>query len=444
MLLLTGIALLCSAAQATPAASPYAGRSSATATLRMALTEDQVEREIPVGLASLVRAGLAASEQLGDSVLGRSLSADTHDARWRALFDPRAARKQLSRDLTRIVTDLEFEPLIEAELPAGFPAPTTVGEIELKRYPVYRMVRADVSGSGSGGAFWKLFTHIQKGDIAMTAPVEMGWSGTEREASMAFLYGSTELGATGLDGSLEVLDVEPLWAISLGCRGDATRAEVAAAHTELQRWLDARGDLVVVGALRTLAYNSPMVPRERRYFEVQLQVQPTQASDDRRVVIDFSDPREARRWQPVDDRVMGGVSASRLVYDPSGSSVFTGNLSLENNGGFASVRASLAERALERGRTLVLSCRGDGKAYKLRLRMTGAFDGVSYEARFETQAGVLTEHSFALADFVPVWRGRPVPDAGPLDGASVQNVGLMISDGQAGEFRLQVLSLAVL
>ena len=447
MLLLTGIALLCTAAQATPAVTSQTARTRATTTLRTALAEDRVERETPVGLASLLRAGLAASEQLGDSVLGRSLSADTRDARWRGLLDPRAARRQLARDLTSVVTDLEFEPLIEAELPVGFPEPTPVGEIELKRFPVYRMVRADMSGRGSGRAFWKLFTHIQKSDIAMTAPVEMEWSGTAgatRESSMAFLYGSPQLGATGPDGSLEVLDTEPTWAVSLGCRGDATRETIQAARQELERWIAARADLLVIGDLRTMGYNSPMVPRDRRYFEVQLPVQPMEAKAQRQVVVDFTDPREAQRWRAVDDRVMGGISLSDLEYSGQGSSSFAGELSLERNGGFASVRAALPERSLEGARALLLRVRGDGKAYKLRLRSAEDPDGVHHEARFQTEAGVETEYSFALSDFAAVWRGRSVPDAEPLDPAAIRSLGLMISDGQAGQFRLEVFTLAML
>jgi NADH dehydrogenase [ubiquinone] 1 alpha subcomplex assembly factor 1 len=442
--LLLGIALLCVGSQDAPGSGAATSRLRAAATLRSALEEDRVLDETQVGLTNLLSAGQTASKQLGDSVLARALLKSTSDARWRELFDAREARRSLVRELKALRADLEFEPQVEAELPVGFPGLTPVGEIELKLYPHYRMVRADMSGSGSQSAFWKLFKHIQAGEIAMTAPVEMAWSDADREASMAFLYGSTEIGTPGPNGELEVLDIKPLAAISLGCRGDATRAGVAAARVELQRWLEARGDLVVAGELRTLGYNSPMVARERRYFEVQLPVQRMEQASDRRVILDFSDPRETQRWQPLDDSVMGGVSASRLERSASGASCFVGNMSLENNGGFASVRAPLSEGVLKNTQTLVLTCRGDGKSYKLRLRSSGSSDGVNYEARFQTEAGALTEHRFALTDFVPVWRGRRVPDARPLDAASVQSIGLMISDGQAGSFRLELRSLAAL
>ena len=44
-------------------------------------------------------------------------------------------------------------------------------------------------------------------------------------------------------------------------------------------------------------------------------------------------------FSPIDDRVMGGRSASRLRHDPAGHAVFEGEVSLADGGGFASVRS---------------------------------------------------------------------------------------------------------
>lgn len=167
-----------------------------------------------------------------------------------------------------------------------------------------------------------------------------------------------------------------------------------------------------------------------------------------RLVVDFADSREAARWRSIDDRVMGGVSISRMEA-ASGCSLFTGELSLENQGGFASVRAPLAGAAggvgvLAGARALVLACRGDGKSYRLRLRTEPGFDGVNHEARFETRAGQRSEVTLELSAFAPVWRGRPVLDAPRLDPAAVQSLGLMLADRQVGRFRLELFTLRAL
>lgn len=54
----------------------------------------------------------------------------------------------------------------------------------------------------------------------------------------------------------------------------------------------------------------------------------------------FETPVSTQLWQAINDGVMGGVSVSRLRFDSTGYAVFEGVVSLENNGGFASVRAS--------------------------------------------------------------------------------------------------------
>jgi hypothetical protein len=145
-------------------------------------------------------------------------------------------------------------------------------EVELKRYPAYRM--ASAPSGGRGGGFWTLFRHIESNEIAMTAPVEMTYAEGERlrEERMAFLYGSMEIGETGTDGQVDVVDVAPAWVVSMGCRGRMTRARVAEARAELERWVSASGAWEIAGPLRSMGYNSPMVPASRSYFEVQLPV----------------------------------------------------------------------------------------------------------------------------------------------------------------------------
>lgn len=165
----------------------------------------------------------------------------------------------------------EFQPIKEAEMPRGFPAPTPVGEIEVKEYPAYR--RATASGLGD---FWTLFRHIQQNDIAMTAPVEMdfGDSNAERSGkrSMSFLYERPDQGSTGKQGRVEVVDVEAATVVSVGCRGQQTNAAVAEARARLLKWLDENDAYVPVGPLRVMGYNSPFVPRDKNFFEVQIPV----------------------------------------------------------------------------------------------------------------------------------------------------------------------------
>ncbi|MDZ7616073.1 MAG: heme-binding protein [Patescibacteria group bacterium] len=169
-------------------------------------------------------------------------------------------------------TDEEFTIIKEAEMPSGFPAPTPVGRIEVKQYPAYR--RATATGMGQ---FWTLFRHIKQTDVAMTAPVEMDYgpagAGGGGSASMSFLYERPNQGAAGKQGGVEVMDVEAATVVSIGCRGRQTAAAVSEAQDRLLLWLDENGGYAPSGSLRVMGYNSPFVPREKNFFEVQIPVE---------------------------------------------------------------------------------------------------------------------------------------------------------------------------
>ncbi len=141
---------------------------------------------------------------------------------------------------------------------------------------------------------------------------------------------------------------------------------------------------------------------------------------------------------------MGGVSASRLRFDVAGHAVFEGDVSLENNGGFASVRASWLDLGCADTVAYGLTAWGDGHTYKLNLRTDSGFDGVNYQAVFTPAPGLWTQTVLPVAAFAPNFRGRVVQAAPPLQPEQVRQVGLMISDKQAGEFRLPVKTLEAL
>ncbi len=155
----------------------------------------------------------------------------------------------------------------------------------------------------------------------------------------------------------------------------------------------------------------------------------------------FNTPRSINGWTAIDDRIMGGVSASTFRHDPAGHAEFSGIVSPDNGGGFASVRhptLSLGDAHTQAYRLEVL---GDGKRYKLNLRTDQTFDGVNYQASFAPPAGQWTTLFLPLAAFEPRFRGRLV-QAPPLAPDRVSQVGLMIGDKQWGEFRLLLRLIA--
>lgn len=157
----------------------------------------------------------------------------------------------------------------------------------------------------------------------------------------------------------------------------------------------------------------------------------------RKAITDFKHP-PLLRWTSVNDVVMGGVSDSLMQVSEEGTGIFTGHLSLENNGGFASVRAPLPENDFTGFNGIMLRVNGDGKHYSFRVRTDMMFDGVFYRQEFGTAAGEWMEVKLLFSEFQPSFRGRIISDVPPLDPSRIFQIGFLISEKQEGSFRLEI------
>jgi len=172
------------------------------------------------------------------------------------------------------------------------------------------------------------------------------------------------------------------------------------------------------------------------------------------VIVSFPDASSVSAWRNVDDSVMGGVSASRSFWvasDGRGAMEFTGDLSTENNGGFAStlsrVDTGMGMRAAG-ARALGLRALGDGRTYLLQLR-AGPSGADRWISRFTPPSGDVGGSApnieLPLASFEPVNQFlRPVDPMAELDPASISQIGIYVLDSQVGSFRLVVESISAL
>lgn len=163
------------------------------------------------------------------------------------------------------------------------------------------------------------------------------------------------------------------------------------------------------------------------------------------LLFDFTTPDAVRPWRAIDDRVMGGISRSRLRHDPAGHAVFEGEVSLERNGGFASVRSAAGEHGWPQAVAVLLEVRGEARQYKLSLLMDDGFDGVNYQAGF-APAGEAAWQTVQLpvTDFRASFRGREILNAERLDPGRIRQVGLLIAGKQAGPFSLVIRRITLI
>ena len=126
-----------------------------------------------------------------------------------------------------------------------------------------------------------------------------------------------------------------------------------------------------------------------------------------------------------------------------GHAVFQGTVSLERNGGFASVRSSPADRGRAGATWCLIEVRGDVRQFKLSLLTDDGFDSVNYQATFTPERQAWQTLTLPLSGFQPTFRGRAVPGTPPLDPARIRQVGLMIAAGQAGPFELHIREITL-
>ena len=154
-----------------------------------------------------------------------------------------------------------------------------------------------------------------------------------------------------------------------------------------------------------------------------------------RTIVDFG--LESTPWRNIDDVVMGGVSSSRMRLE-EGVAVFEGHLSLENNGGFASVRSEVVQQDLTGYTGVRVRVKGDGRKYQFRIHTGTEMDGPSYQMPFETVKDTWLEVDLPFSGFVASFRGRALPDHPPIDLAKIRTLGLLVADKQQGDFRLEI------
>lgn len=154
----------------------------------------------------------------------------------------------------------------------------------------------------------------------------------------------------------------------------------------------------------------------------------------------FTSADSLKSWTSVNDGVMGGVSKGAFKRTEQGTLLFSGELSLENNGGFASIRTRPSELKLSGMSAVVVKARGDGRTYWVELRASGQMGGSSFRADLPTTAGEWQETSIPFADFKPQAFGQDLPFKA-INPAAVTSVGFMLADKKAGPFSLEIASV---
>ena len=169
--------------------------------------------------------------------------------------------------------------------------------------------------------------------------------------------------------------------------------------------------------------------------------QPVWSTSEDNMLFHFTDLNHFAKWNINNDTVMGGISQSQVNLDAQQHLLlFTGSVSLENNGGFASTESRFSSH-ITAASILTLAVKGDGKTYQLRVKTPSLSDGEAYVANFTTRANTVTQHAFTAADFTVSFRGRSVENAPDLHFDDIDRVGFLVAQKQQGPFAIELHSI---
>jgi len=153
------------------------------------------------------------------------------------------------------------------------------------------------------------------------------------------------------------------------------------------------------------------------------------------IIFDFNKNSNIEDWRIVDDVVMGGKSSGSFKLCPEGFGLFEGEISLENNGGFSSVRYQFKKLKVNEASSIIIRLKGDGKNYQFRVKDNlGTY--YSYIAAVQT-SGVWQEMEIPLKDMYPSFRGRRL-DQPKFSHDYVEEIVFLMSNKTPEKFKLLI------
>jgi hypothetical protein len=161
----------------------------------------------------------------------------------------------------------------------------------------------------------------------------------------------------------------------------------------------------------------------------------TSAMAQEKTLYDFKSNQSINDWLIVNDGVMGGRSQSEIYQSSEGHAVFEGRISLENNGGFASVRHRLSINNIQSFTYVNLRVKGKPSTFQFRIKKNNS-DSYSYIQEFEVTSEWNTVR-LKLSDFYPRFRGRSL-NLPNFEADSIEEIALLIGNKKKEVFKLEI------
>jgi hypothetical protein len=159
--------------------------------------------------------------------------------------------------------------------------------------------------------------------------------------------------------------------------------------------------------------------------------------DYEKILLNSALMKNENEWRIVNDGVMGGLSSSNVAVKDE-KIIFSGSVSLENNGGFASLRSPVKDYNFEKFTGLEIKIKGDGKRYSISMKETTYFSGYFYTSTFETQKDESIIVKIPFEQFKLYYFGKETNSSKKIPLNNIKEISFLIGDKQAGEFKAEI------
>ena len=158
------------------------------------------------------------------------------------------------------------------------------------------------------------------------------------------------------------------------------------------------------------------------------------------IIFDFKKDVSINNWLIVDDVVMGGKSYGNFHINKKGHGEFSGDVSLDNNGGFSSVRYRFNKENTTAFSKFVLKVKGDGKVYQFRVKnSTNNYHSYIYSFQTTKDWQVI---EIPFTEMYPAFRGRAL-NIENYQGKKMQEIAFLIGNKKRESFKLEIDKIEV-
>ena len=166
-------------------------------------------------------------------------------------------------------------------------------------------------------------------------------------------------------------------------------------------------------------------------------IKPITMQNDDNFLLNSSLMKTEKQWRIVNDGVMGGLSSSKVIVKDD-KITFSGNVSLENNGGFASLRSQIKDYNFVNFSGIEIKLKGDGKRYSISMKETTYFNGYFYTNSFETKKDEWIVAQIPFNKFKLYYFGKDTNSSKKIPLDNIKEISLLIGDKQKGEFKAEI------